>query len=69
VYDRGRLRPPTAESCGGHHDISSRDDEVCLASPKTDRSMTMATLLLSPVESCGGDRGLLEKTGAFPSYS
>ena len=33
---------------------SSREEEVCPSSPKNDRSMTIAILLLPSVESCGG---------------
>jgi hypothetical protein len=39
--------------------MHSRTEEVCLSTPRKERSMTMVTFLLSSVESCGGDHGNL----------
>ena len=55
----GHLRPLSVERRGGGHGIHSRNEEVCLFTPGNERSMTMATFLLSSVESCGGDHGNL----------
>ena len=68
VYDLGHLPPPTEESCGGHQGRSSTEEEVCLSSPKNERSMTMAIFVLSPVESCECDHRLLEEE-VCASYS
>ena len=46
------------ESCGGAHDISSREEEVCLSSPEKERVMIMVTFLDSSVGSSQGGHGL-----------
>ena len=48
---------------GQKDSISSREEEICLSSPKNDRSMTVAALLPSSVESCGGVRECLCQLG------
>ena len=58
----------SVESCGGGHGISSCEEGVCPSSPKKEKVMTMATILLPLVESREGGHGLchhlLEKSGS-----
>ena len=64
------LRRRSVESCEGDHCISSIEEEVCPSNPKNERSSTMASFLLSHVESCGGNHVLLEKRRlALPTLS
>ena len=44
----------SVESCGRGHGISSREEEVCPSSPKTEEVMTMVIFFHSSVDSCGG---------------
>ena len=57
------------ESFGGGHGIS-REEEVCLSSPKQERNMTMAIFLPSSVERCGGGHGVYSREEEVcPCYS
>ena len=49
------------ESCGGDHDISSREEGAWSSSSKRQRSMTMAICLASLVKSCGCGHGISSK--------
>ena len=46
--------------------ISSREEEVCTSSPKEEGTLTMGSLLLSSIESCGGYHGISSRGGGLP---